>query len=122
MMDGAQKGHSMLIDLINSCAHGAVARAALGSIGPAFADRVCVAARRSGADDAGAFAAKSVRAFAREADAAELRRLAGAMEGKDQPVLEGLRFILDRAIARDAGHGFPAKSFRDAKNCGSACA
>ena len=115
MIDGAHKGHAMVIDLINSCAHGAVARAALVSIGPAFHDRVRAAARHSGTCDEGAFAATSVRSFAREAGEAELRHLARVMAGKDQPVLEGLRFIMDRAISRHAERGVRAGVFQDSE-------
>lgn len=91
----------MIGELIHSCAHGAVARAALVSIGPGYAERVRDVARRCGAPDEGVFVACKVREFARAAGDGELGDLAGVMSGKDQPMLEGLRFILDQAIGPD---------------------
>lgn len=91
----------MIGELIHSCAHGAVARAALVSIGPGFADRVRRVAHESGAPDEGVFVASKVREFACAAGDGELGHLACVMSGKDQPVLEGLRFILDQAIGPD---------------------
>lgn len=107
-MNHAQGGTEMIGELIHSCAHGAVARAALISIGPGFAERVRRVARESGASDEGVFVACKVREFAREAGDGELGHLAGIMSGKDQPMLEGLRFILDHAIAQE----------HDARRCG----
>ena len=71
------------------------------SIGPGYAERVRDVARRSGAPDEGVFVAWKVREFARAAGDGELGDLAGIMSGKDQPMLEGLRFILDQAIERE---------------------
>ena len=97
---------AVIPDLLHSCADPCVARAALASIGGAFAERV---RRHAGSRDmsAGVFAARSVAEFARRADAAELAALDRAMAGADLPLLEGLRRILDHAMGRFGEIGRP---------------
>lgn len=99
---------AMLVDLFNSCASPPVARAALASIGGAFAERV---RRFAEARDlsAGAFAAREVARFARLASDADLDDLVITIQGADQPVLAGLRSILSRALAaeRDSAPSVP---------------
>ena len=102
---------AVIPDLLHSCADPCVARAALASIGGAFAERV---RKHAGSRDmsAGVFAARSVAEFARRADAAEIAALDRAIDGVDLPLLEGLRTILDRAIGRYAESG---RSWRTAR-------
>ncbi|MBL8588666.1 MAG: hypothetical protein JNK46_09060 [Methylobacteriaceae bacterium] len=96
MTDRARK--AMIVDLLHSCAHPPVARAALASIGGPFAERVrrCAEARDL---PAGVFAARAVARFADTASPADRGELAAAMRQSDQPLLAGLRAILAHALA-----------------------
>lgn len=88
----------MIADLIHSCSNAYVARAALASIGSGYLERV--EAMTPDADlSAGAFAARAVRRFARDAGERDFAELADAVAGSEQPVLAGLRFIVERAFA-----------------------
>ncbi|MBK9082605.1 MAG: hypothetical protein IPL88_11270 [Rhizobiales bacterium] len=93
---------TMIEDLLHSCAYAPVARAALASIGGAFAEEVRrFAESRDMA--AGVFAARAVIRYGRRATDESLFDLARLMQGSDQPVLAGLREILAQAIGeRDA--------------------
>ena len=87
----------MLNDILHCCANDHVARAALASIGGDLARRVAIVANASGLA-AGPYAAREVRRFADEAEPPHLAALVDAIQGGDQPVLDGLRFILLRAL------------------------
>lgn len=107
-----KNAHRALIpDLLHSCADPCVARAALASIGGAFAERV---RKHAEARDmsAGLFAARAVAGFARRADEVELAALERAIAGADLPLLEGLRAILDEAIGRRGEPDVPWRDFR----------
>lgn len=88
---------TMIDDLLHSCAYAPVARAALASIGGAFAEEV---RRYAEARDmaAGVFAARAVVRYGRQASEDSLADLARLMQGSDQPLLAGLREILAQAI------------------------
>ena len=82
-------------EIVHTCSNSYVADAAVISIGGEIA--------RSLADDAnrhamtrGAYAAKLVREFASHADEVDLRGVAAAVRGSEQPVLSGLLYILER--------------------------
>lgn len=87
-------------ELIRSCTHEKVAEAAVLSIGDAFRDRVLLLARVSG-QTPGAFVADLVRRFAEDASEADWEALAGAIAGRDMPILCGLRWIVETAIDFD---------------------
>ena len=87
-------GDIMLIaDILNSCAHESVAEAAIGSIGGDFADRLRTLATRCDLS-AGELAGKLVRRFAIDATERDWRQVTAAMDGKDMPLLCGLRAII----------------------------
>jgi hypothetical protein len=84
-------------ELFHSCSNAHVARAALASIGGDLALRVERAAFIHGVP-AGVFAAVAVRKFGRAARPQERAMIVRAMCGADQPILRGLRVILETVI------------------------
>lgn len=106
----------LVTDLIHSCSNEMVAQAALKSIGGRFAERVRVAAQEKGMS-AGRFVAVIVRDFARRADESVREALRERITGDDQPLLTGLRAVLEHALEDGAvfvdedlvlGRPFPA--------------
>lgn len=91
-------------DLVNSCSNVHVAEAAVVSIGGAFARRVRAEAARTGLRP-GAWAADAVRRFRSDARPADLDRLQQALYGEDQPVLHGLRLIVEPVLAAPVDEG-----------------
>jgi hypothetical protein len=97
---------TMLVsDLIHSCSNEMVAQAALMSIGGRFAERVRVAAQEKGVS-VGRFVAVVVSDFARRADDNVREALRERITGDDQPLLMGLRALIepvleDRAMSFD---------------------
>ena len=84
----------MLIEeIVRSCANDRVAQAAVASIGRSFLAEVT---DRATAYDmsVGSFTALSVDRFRRHGDEGELRSVAEAMRGSQEPVLAGLHRIL----------------------------
>ena len=84
-------------EVVNSCSNDHVAQAALGSIGGLFAARIEALAEREGLKG-GTFAAAHVSSFESCASAADWNALRDAIRFDDQPVLAGLRHILEQAI------------------------
>jgi hypothetical protein len=92
----------MLLDeIVSSCSHDQVARAAVLSIGAEFAGRVRATAAGYGVGP-GAFAATVVQRYASAASERDLQAVRRAMIGTDQPILVGLRHILEPALTDDA--------------------
>lgn len=92
----------MLVDdIFNSCAHEKVAQAALACIGGDFADRVRHVAAGRGVTP-GAFAASAVRRFDQTASGDARDILRRALRGTDQPVLHGLRLIVEPSLEQAA--------------------
>lgn len=90
-------------EIVHTCSNEKVAQAALASLGFAFAMRVRNEAECHGVS-AGAFVACLVREFGHAADTSERRAIQKSMERADQPILVGLRAILQsRLAATDAG-------------------
>ena len=87
----------LMDDIFHSCSHEKVAQAAVASIGGAFADRVRQVAAVRGLTP-GAFAASAVRRFDRTASSDARDILRRALRGTDQPVLHGLRLILEPSL------------------------
>ena len=87
----------MLNDILHCCANDHVAKAAVASIGGDFARRVALVANALGLSF-GPYAAREIRSFADEADASELTALVDFIQGSDHPVLDGVRYILQRAL------------------------
>jgi hypothetical protein len=87
----------LIEEILHSCANDKVAHAAVLSIGGDFAKRVRVAAGDHGLT-AGAFTAYTVQHFQRSADEKTRLAVAQVMSGSDQPILAGLRQILEPAL------------------------
>lgn len=87
----------LVTDLIHSCSNEKVAQAALMCIGGRFAERVRVAAQEKGMN-VGRFVACVVRDFARRADDGARDALRERITGDDQPLLMGLRAMLEPAL------------------------
>jgi hypothetical protein len=84
----------MLIDeLVHTCAHEDVAKAAVFSLGLPFAGKVALTVRFQNLS-IGAFVSQAVRRFAATAKEDERQSLMAEMDGKDQPLLAGLHYIL----------------------------
>jgi hypothetical protein len=90
-----------LREIVRTCSNAHVARAALASIGGEFAQRFAANASRRNLPT-GVLAAKIVRAFAMNADPEELDGVDEATRGADQPILSGLRYILDYGLRAEA--------------------
>ena len=82
-------------EIVHTCSNSDVARAAIRSIGGEFAVRFAADASRREMSS-GALAARMVREFAEKADEVEWHRVNAAARGADQPILSGLRYILER--------------------------
>ena len=88
----------MLIDEITkTCSNEGVASAAIASMGETFALRVSSEARQRGLST-GAFAVRTVKSFADTAGEGERQAVRLAMAGADQPVLSGLRRIIEPTL------------------------
>ena len=88
----------MLIEEITkTCSHEGVADAAIACMGETFALRVRSEARQRGLTP-GAFAVRTVQTFVCTAGEGERQAVRLAMDGADQPVLSGLRRIIEPSL------------------------
>lgn len=81
-------------EIVHTCSNEKVAQAAVASLGFDFASRVQTEAESHGVT-MGAFVARIVREFGDAADAGERKAVYRAMDRADQPILSGLRLILE---------------------------
>jgi hypothetical protein len=91
-------------EIVHTCSNENVAQAAVASLGLVFAARVQSEAEHHGVTP-GAYVARLVYEFGKAADAGARRAVRHAMERADQPLLAGLRLILEsrlRAAGDDA--------------------
>ncbi len=91
----------LIADLIHSCSNEKVAQAAVACIGGQFADRVRHVAGKNGLN-AGRFVAIVVRNFARRANDETRKALFRKIAGADQPLLHGLRHVVEPALEEGA--------------------
>ncbi|HXW71545.1 MAG TPA: hypothetical protein VEK34_08900 [Methylocella sp.] len=77
-----------------------MANAAVASVGPEFAGRVGATAGAQGLS-IGAFTVRTVREFADRLGEEERQQLREVMERADQPLLTGLKHILQPALEAD---------------------
>jgi hypothetical protein len=96
----------LIADLIHSCSNEKVAEAALCCLGGRFAENVNVIAREKGVS-AGGFVVAVIRDFACNADAPMRESLREKITGDDQPLLEGLRTLLENALRDSLMPGDP---------------
>ncbi len=91
----------LIADLIHSCSNEHVAQAAVACIGGHFAERVRYVAGKNGLN-AGRFVAIVVRNFARRASNETREALCRKVAGADQPLLHGLRHVVEPALEEGA--------------------
>jgi hypothetical protein len=84
-------------EIVHTCSNSYVADAALISIGGEIARAIADDANRH-AMTRGAYAAKLVRDFASHADDRARGRVQEAAHGSEQPILSGLRYILEKGV------------------------
>jgi hypothetical protein len=87
----------VVTEIVKSCSHEKIARAAVACIGVDFSRRVSAFAGRRGLDS-GVFAAQAVRDFDRRAGRPQREALERAVERADMPVLIGLQLILEAEL------------------------
>jgi hypothetical protein len=108
----------MLIDeIVHTCSNEHVAKAAVASIGLAFASRVKCAADLHGVS-IGVFAARAVREFGEDTEPLERRAIDRAIHKTDQPILRGLQIILERQLEELTLPGRWRDLKRAARQCG----
>ena len=87
-------------EIVRTCSNPHVARAAVASIGGDFARRVSRDAEKRNLTS-GFFAAGLVRRFSRNAGERDWKGVGEATRGADQPILSGLRYILEHGAELD---------------------
>ena len=96
--DYARKSLPVIVrEILRTCSNPHVARAAVASIGGDFAQRVSRDAAKQNLSS-GLFAASLVRRFSRRAGERDWKGVGEATRGADQPILSGLRYILERGV------------------------
>lgn len=101
----------LIADLIHSCSNDKIAQAAVASIGGGFAERVRATACENGVNT-GRFVAFIVRDFGRRASEKARRTLEEKVAGADQPLLFGLRHIVESALEEGAVFFDDSRGFR----------
>ncbi len=104
----------MVREIVSTCSNPHVAHAAILSIGGDFARRFeRDAARRN--LSSGLLASRLVRRFVRRADIGDWEGARAATRNADMPILNGLRYILERSLECDVddeapvSDGWPAR-------------
>jgi hypothetical protein len=87
----------LVADMINSCSNEKVAQAAVACIGGQFAERVRAVALENGLS-VGRLISFVVRDYAMRADEEARALLYARMAGADQPILDGLRHVVEHAL------------------------
>jgi hypothetical protein len=98
-------------EIVLTCSNPHIARAAVLSIGGDFARRVSRAAAKRNLPS-GVFAAGLVRRFSRQAGHGDWEGVGQATRGADQPILSGLKYILDRGRELDQDDSDPLEDWR----------
>ena len=106
-------------EIVRTCSNPHVARAAVVSIGGEFARRFSNNAAKRNLPS-GHFAAGIVRRFSRQAGASDWRRVDEAIRGADQPILSGLKYILEHGVELDDDVD-PERVWVASKASGSCC-
>jgi hypothetical protein len=109
-------------EIVRTCSNPHVARAAVASIGGDFAQRFSRNAEKRNLNS-GLFAAGLVRRFSRQAGERDWAGVSEATRGADQPILSGLRYILERGVELDEDEPDPRWAWRASASlstCGEA--
>jgi hypothetical protein len=107
-------------EIVLTCSNPHVARAAVLSIGGDFARRLSRDAAKRNLTS-GAFAAGLVRRFSRQAGDGDWAGVGHAARGADQPILSGLRYILERVRELDEADPDPVEDWRAPRPSFSRC-
>jgi hypothetical protein len=107
-------------EIVLTCSNPHVARAAVASIGGDFARRFSRDAAKRNLSS-GVFAAGIVRRFSRQAGDGDWESVSEATRGADQPILSGLRYILDRGRELDEDDSDPVDCWRSPAPSFSRC-
>jgi hypothetical protein len=108
-------------EIVRTCSNPHVARAAVASIGGDFARRFSRDAAKRNLSS-GIFAAGLVRRFSRQAGVGDWRGVDEATRGADQPILSGLRYILERSAELDEDDADPGWAWLAPTSSSSRCA
>jgi hypothetical protein len=108
-------------EILWTCSNPHVARAAVASIGGDFARRVSQDAAKRNLSS-GMFAARLVRRFSRRAGEQDWEGVGQATRGADQPILSGLKYIIERGGELDEDDCDPEWGWRPATQMSSGCA
>jgi hypothetical protein len=100
-------------EIVLTCSNPHVARAAVVSIGGEFARRLSHDAAKRNLSS-GVFAAGLVRSFSRRARDRDWAGVEKATRGVDQPILSGLRYILERGVELDEDDSDSVEGWRAA--------
>ncbi len=107
-------------EIVVTCSNPHVARAAVASIGGDFARRLARDAARRNLPS-GVFAAGLVRRFSLRAAGGDWDGVGKATRGVDQPILSGLRYILERGLEAEEEDSTQARGWRapaPSRSCG----
>ena len=107
-------------EILRTCSNPHVARAAVASIGGDLAQRVSRDAAERNLTS-GIFAAGLVRRFSRAAGARDWEGVDEATRGADQPILSGLRYILEHGAELDGSDVDPEWGWLASKPSASCC-
>jgi hypothetical protein len=107
-------------EIVKTCSNPHIARAAVASIGGDFARRFSRDAEKRNLNS-GLFAAGLVRRFSRHAAESDWQGVREAARGADQPILTGLRYILERGVDLDEEDADPQCVWRPSAPMASCC-
>jgi hypothetical protein len=107
-------------EILRTCSNPHVAHAAVASIGGDLAQRVSRDAAERNLTS-GLFAAGLVRRFSRAAGARDWKGVDEATRGADQPILSGLRYILEHGAEMDESDMDPECGWLASASSASAC-
>ena len=107
-------------EIVRTCSNPHVAHAAVASIGGEFARRFWSDAAKRNLSS-GAFAAGLVRRFSLHAGERDWEGVGEATRGADQPILSGLRYILEHGVEADESDGDPEMGWLAAAPLASCC-
>ena len=107
-------------EILRTCSNPHVAHAAVASIGGDFARRFTRDAAKRNLTS-GLFAAGLVRRFSRHAGERDWEGVGEATRGADQPILSGLRYILEHGVELDESDADPEMGWLAAAPSASCC-
>jgi hypothetical protein len=122
MLPGSDEREAAMIvrEILRTCSNPHIARAAVASIGGDFARRFSRDAEKRNLTS-GILAAGLVRRFSRQAGAREWEGIDEATRGADQPILSGLRYILENGAELDEDDLDPERGWLGSTPVASRC-